>query len=176
MSSETISLPLLQPYKLDTPIPVAYLIPDWVTEQESNYLLLKIEELGGQEIESETAGRTFKSKPQGWKEVNGRRLQTWGGQVLPKSSTLIPTPLPSFMTSAFPHILGRVKSSTGAFEQAKGQGPNHVSWLHGEPSMISRCSRFWSMNICPVKESCHTKMGLVTIPSCLRFPWGRIRF
>ena len=129
MSDESIPLPLLQPYKLNTPIPAAYLIPDWVTEQESSYLLVKIEEMSGTETESETSGRTFKAKstPQGWKEVNGRRLQYWGGTVLPKSSTLIPTPLPTFMTSAFPRVLERVKTSTGAFVKAKGQSPNHVS-------------------------------------------------
>jgi hypothetical protein len=50
-----------------------------------------------------------------------------GGQLLPKSQTLVPQPLPSFLSGSFPDVIGRVQE-TGAFEGAKGsnQRPNHV--------------------------------------------------
>lgn len=38
---------------LKTPLPAAYLIPVFVTEQEEAYLLSKIEELGGTPIEED---------------------------------------------------------------------------------------------------------------------------
>lgn len=81
--------------RLKTPIPSAYLVPVFVTEQEEAYLLSKIEELGGTPIDEDGGGadddaatkvngnqggseagpstRRFKSKPTGWKDVKGRR-------------------------------------------------------------------------------------------------------
>lgn len=129
----TFNIPLLEPYRLNTLIPAAYLIPSFVSAQEAAYLLNKIEELAGTEQSTDETGptRVFKSKgtAQGWRTVSGRRLMTWGGQVLEKSSTLIPVALPAFMSSAFPNVIERVKSKTGAFETARGKGPNHVSLM-----------------------------------------------
>ena len=45
----TALLPLLESYRLDTPLPAAYLLPSFVNEDEERYLLGKLEQLGVRE-------------------------------------------------------------------------------------------------------------------------------
>jgi alkylated DNA repair protein alkB family protein 6 len=68
----------LDAHLLQTPLPSAYVIEDYVTPQEEAYLLQKIEQVGGTEIDAASDGtRAFKGKATGWKEVHGRRLMQW---------------------------------------------------------------------------------------------------
>ncbi|KAG8783330.1 hypothetical protein FS842_008551 [Serendipita sp. 407] len=82
-------------------------IPDFVTEEEEQYLLRKIEE----------------SPSQKWKSVKKRRLQIWGGEIAP-NNTLISQPLPTFLTT-YPNLVERL-SATGVFENSAHKTPNHV--------------------------------------------------
>lgn len=71
----------LSPFRLDTPFPEAYVLPDFIDASAEAYLLSKIEELGGDEIESGSADtRAYKSRatPSGWRTVKDRRLMEWG--------------------------------------------------------------------------------------------------
>lgn len=56
------SLPLLEPYRLDTPLPAAFLMPSFVNESEEQYLLAKIEQMGGVEIGSNETTVTYRDK------------------------------------------------------------------------------------------------------------------
>ncbi|KAG0706203.1 hypothetical protein DFH29DRAFT_902608 [Suillus ampliporus] len=84
-----------------------YYIPNFISEDEEQYLLRKIED----------------SPKQKWKMLNKRRLQLWGGEVLQKN-ILFRQDLPAFLND-FPDVLGRLKS-LGAFNQSPHKGPNHV--------------------------------------------------
>lgn len=71
----------LEEHRLPTPVPEAFVLEDFIDAPTEAYLLSKIEELGGTEVESsESSTRAFKSKgtPAGWKTVSGRRLMEWG--------------------------------------------------------------------------------------------------
>jgi hypothetical protein len=74
------TMPLDPEKKLSTPVPSVYLFEDFVSPQEERYLLSKIEELGGVEIEGPEgedpgAVRKYKDKgtAAGWRTVKGRR-------------------------------------------------------------------------------------------------------
>lgn len=60
------------------------------------------------------------------------RATTAGGTVTP-SGSLVPAPFPTFMDSAWPHVLDRI-AETGVYDgwtgnkgKGKERGPNHVS-------------------------------------------------
>ncbi|OJA13932.1 hypothetical protein AZE42_01334 [Rhizopogon vesiculosus] len=84
-----------------------YYIPNFISEDEEQYLLRKIED----------------SPKQKWKKLNNRRLQLWGGEVLQKN-VLFRHDLPPFLNH-YPDVLGRLQF-TGAFDQSPHKGPNHV--------------------------------------------------
>ncbi|KAG1725782.1 uncharacterized protein EDB91DRAFT_1167193 [Suillus paluster] len=84
-----------------------YYIPNFISEDEEQYLLRKIED----------------SPKQKWKMLNNRRLQLWGGEVLQKN-ILFRQDFPVFLND-FPNVLGRLRS-LGAFNQSTHRGPNHV--------------------------------------------------
>ncbi|KAI0772343.1 hypothetical protein BD413DRAFT_612513 [Trametes elegans] len=84
-----------------------YYIPDFVTEEEEEYLIRKIHEA-----------------PQPWwKRLANRRLQIWGGDLTAKK-TLIPQDMPSFV-SQYPDIIGRIRD-TGVFKASAHGQPNHI--------------------------------------------------
>ncbi|KIP06874.1 hypothetical protein PHLGIDRAFT_71993 [Phlebiopsis gigantea 11061_1 CR5-6] len=85
----------------------AYYIPDFVSEDEEAYLIRK----------------AIESPQQRWKNMQNRRLQTWGGELLAKSR-LLPRPMPPYMTD-FPNLIGRIQD-TGAFAMSPHRKPNHV--------------------------------------------------
>lgn len=71
----------LSPFRLETPLPEAFVMPDFIDAPTEAYLLSKIEELGGDEIDSGQADtRAYKSRatPNGWRAVKDRRLMEWG--------------------------------------------------------------------------------------------------
>ncbi|RPD63402.1 hypothetical protein L227DRAFT_591907 [Lentinus tigrinus ALCF2SS1-6] len=84
-----------------------YYIPEFVTEDEEEYLIRKIEEA-----------------PQPWwKRLNNRRLQIWGGD-LTKKQTLIPQDMPAFVNQ-YPDVIGRIRD-LGVFRGSAHGEPNHV--------------------------------------------------
>ncbi|KAI0633061.1 hypothetical protein C8Q77DRAFT_1121365 [Trametes polyzona] len=84
-----------------------YYIPEFITEEEEEYLIRKIDEA-----------------PQPWwKRLANRRLQIWGGDLTAKKA-LIPQDLPSFV-SQYPDIVGRIRE-TGAFKASVHGQPNHI--------------------------------------------------
>ncbi|TFK90907.1 hypothetical protein K466DRAFT_483807 [Polyporus arcularius HHB13444] len=84
-----------------------YYIPDFVTEDEEEYLIRKIEEA-----------------PQPWwKRLNNRRSTSPGGD-LTKKQTLIPQDMPVFVNQ-YPDILGRIRD-LGVFKASAHGQPNHV--------------------------------------------------
>ncbi|GAA5829528.1 hypothetical protein JCM3770_006086 [Rhodotorula araucariae] len=134
-----------------TPVPGVRICYDFVTAQEEAYLVDKIDAAGGGPaaanatavaVEEGVAGAPSAAasrKSWGWKELNGRRSMYWGGTVLP-SGSLIPSPFPPFMDSAWPNVLDRI-AQLGVYDEYSGgkgrgreRGPNHVR----------RASRAWS--------------------------------
>ncbi|KAG2039041.1 hypothetical protein BDR03DRAFT_860788 [Suillus americanus] len=88
----------------------AFYIPNFISEDEEQYLLRKIED----------------SPKQKWKTLNNRRfvhLFHTGGEVLQKN-VLFRQDLPAFLND-FPDVLGRLRF-LGAFDQSPHKGPNHV--------------------------------------------------
>ncbi|KAH9886714.1 hypothetical protein C8Q73DRAFT_768982 [Cubamyces lactineus] len=84
-----------------------YYIPEFVTEEEEEYLIRKIHEA-----------------PQPWwKRLQNRRLQIWGGDLTAKKA-LIPQEMPSFVAQ-YPDIIGRIRN-TGAFKGSAHGQPNHI--------------------------------------------------
>ncbi|EGN94640.1 hypothetical protein SERLA73DRAFT_114083 [Serpula lacrymans var. lacrymans S7.3] len=84
----------------------AFYISDFITADEEQHLLRKINE-------------TPKQK---WKILANRRLQLWGGEVL--QNVLIRQEMPSFLNK-YPDVIGRLKA-TGAFASSAHKSPNHV--------------------------------------------------
>ncbi|KAK2460452.1 hypothetical protein APHAL10511_007617 [Amanita phalloides] len=82
-------------------------IPNFVTSDEEEYLIRKINETAHQK----------------WKELSNRRLQIWGGEITQKG-ILFAQPLPPFL-KIYPNIMARLKA-TGAFESSPHGGPNHI--------------------------------------------------
>ncbi|KAI0363234.1 hypothetical protein BV20DRAFT_975913 [Pilatotrama ljubarskyi] len=84
-----------------------YYIPDFVSEEEEEYLIRKIHEA-----------------PQPWwKRLANRRLQIWGGDLTAKKA-LIPQDMPAFVNQ-YPDIVGRIRD-TGAFKGSAHGQPNHI--------------------------------------------------
>ncbi|TDL26829.1 hypothetical protein BD410DRAFT_812647 [Rickenella mellea] len=96
---------ILSEYALENH-PSVFYVPNFVTGQEEEYILRKI---------------NGAPKPK-WKTLSNRRLQVWGGDV--SANRLIPQRLPPFLNS-FPDIIGRLRE-TGAFISSKHGEPNHV--------------------------------------------------
>ncbi|KAF8310691.1 hypothetical protein DL93DRAFT_2149836 [Clavulina sp. PMI_390] len=95
-------------HQVPSAIKSARYIPNFISEEEEEYLLRKIAET---------------PQPK-WKTVSNRRLQIWGGEVLKKSGTLLPSPLPPFLTE-FPALVNRL-GMLGIFDETKHKAPNHV--------------------------------------------------
>ena len=76
------------------PDATAYLLRDWCTSSEEEYLLGRVYH----------GGASGKKK---WTEVSGRRLQNLGGVVHPKG--LIPTPMPEWLAT----VAANVRASAG---------------------------------------------------------------
>ncbi|KAJ7607488.1 hypothetical protein FB45DRAFT_395032 [Roridomyces roridus] len=84
-----------------------YYIPDFITVEEEEYLIRKIQD----------------SPPQRWKQLSNRRLQLWGGELTSKN-VLVAQPLPSFVDT-YPDIIGRLEE-TGVFAKSTHGKPNHI--------------------------------------------------
>ncbi|WVQ97898.1 hypothetical protein IAU59_005015 [Kwoniella sp. CBS 9459] len=92
-SSGSCSFPPLEHFRVQNIPPAAYYIPDFISPEEEEYLLRKIEQ----------------SPQPKWKTVgSGRRLQYWGG-TMSKKGVMLPEPLPDFLTT-FPNIIERIES------------------------------------------------------------------
>ncbi|KAF8440028.1 hypothetical protein L210DRAFT_3541486 [Boletus edulis BED1] len=85
----------------------AHYIPDFITVEEEEYLLRKIDE----------------SPKLNWKPLGNRRLQLWGGEILQKN-VLFRKAMPPFLTS-YPNVIGRLKE-TQAFAFSPHKQPNHI--------------------------------------------------
>ncbi|KDQ08932.1 hypothetical protein BOTBODRAFT_191399 [Botryobasidium botryosum FD-172 SS1] len=98
----------MDPYRIAASPGTAYYVPDFVSPQEEEYLIRKIQE----------------SPQPKWKNLANRRLQVWGGDVKSGSNVLLKAALPSFLTE-YPDIIPRLRS-TGVFSNTKQGAPNHV--------------------------------------------------
>ncbi|KAK6903899.1 hypothetical protein I203_107409 [Kwoniella mangroviensis CBS 8507] len=98
------AFPALEHFRVQNIPPAAYYIPDFITPEEEEYLIRKIEE----------------SPQPKWKKVGtGRRLQYWGG-TMSKNGILLPEALPDFLTS-FPNIIERIESFLRVSSGGKGK-------------------------------------------------------
>ncbi|KAJ7457043.1 hypothetical protein FB451DRAFT_1047520 [Mycena latifolia] len=84
-----------------------YYIPDFLTEDEEEYLIRKIKEYPQQR----------------WKQLANRRLQLWGGELTSKN-VLIAQPMPPCVDT-YPDIINRLKD-TGIFRASPHGKPNHI--------------------------------------------------
>ncbi|KZP05381.1 hypothetical protein FIBSPDRAFT_907000 [Athelia psychrophila] len=84
----------------------AFYIPNFVSEEEQEYLIRKI----------------LESPRHKWKALANRRVFFSGGEV--SKNVLIPQAMPSFLTG-YPNIIGRLQD-TGAFDSSPHCAPNHV--------------------------------------------------
>ncbi|OXB37217.1 hypothetical protein J007_03024 [Cryptococcus neoformans] len=103
MSTSPPAPAVLSQLQVNNVPPAAYYIPDFITEEEEEYLIRKI-------------GQSPQPK---WKTVGtGRRLQYWGGTVS-KTGVLLPESLPDFFTK-FPDIISRIEKF---LQHASPDGP-----------------------------------------------------
>ncbi|GAA5933839.1 hypothetical protein JCM3775_000301 [Rhodotorula graminis] len=124
---------------VQTPVPGIQIVYDFINAAEEAYLVEKIDAVGGGPAAASAAEGEDKAgrgaaaaakKPSGWKDLNGRRSMYWGGTVLP-SGSLVPSPFPSFMDSAWPNVLDRIAqlgvydAYSGGEGTGKDRGPNH---------------------------------------------------
>ncbi|KAF5329403.1 hypothetical protein D9619_008974 [Psilocybe cf. subviscida] len=87
--------------------PGVYYIPEFITKEEEDYILRKID-----------------NSPQPkWKKLANRRLQIWGGEITARG-TLVCHPMPPFVNQ-FPDIISRIKA-TGVFSDSPHKEPNHI--------------------------------------------------
>ncbi|KZO97482.1 hypothetical protein CALVIDRAFT_497232 [Calocera viscosa TUFC12733] len=116
-SSDTVTVPSatvgagaaadLEGFRIPIPGLEAFYIPEFVTAEEEEYLLRKVD-----------------SAPKAkWRTLNGRRLQVWGGELSP-SNALIVQPLPPWLTE-YPDVVPRI-GRTGIFDGTWLKMPNHV--------------------------------------------------
>ncbi|SCZ94701.1 BZ3500_MvSof-1268-A1-R1_Chr12-3g04055 [Microbotryum saponariae] len=128
-----MSLPSPIPLPIpNLPASSIHIIYDFITPREEEYLIQRIDDLGGdttspdqaQSPQTEDAPIQGQVEPEprparpgkastrwGWTELNGRRSMYWGGS-LTKKSTLLPLPMPDIMTSKYPHVLRRMQEAT----------------------------------------------------------------
>ncbi|KAJ7271121.1 hypothetical protein C8J57DRAFT_298247 [Mycena rebaudengoi] len=84
-----------------------YYLPDFLTEDEEEYLIRKIKEYPQQR----------------WKQLSNRRLQLWGGELTSKN-VLVAQAMPPCV-STYPDIISRLRT-TGAFTSSPHGAPNHI--------------------------------------------------
>ncbi|VDB92215.1 unnamed protein product [Peniophora sp. CBMAI 1063] len=119
-----------------------YYIPNFVTEEEEEYLVRKILEA---------------PQPK-WRQLAKRRLQTWGGDLTPKN-ILIPQPMPPFMTE-YPNLISRLRA-TGAFADSPHGEPNHVimnEYLPGQGIMPHQDGPAYHPVVATLSLGSHTVM------------------
>ncbi|GAA5943058.1 uncharacterized protein JCM15063_006288 [Sporobolomyces koalae] len=117
-------------YTIPTTTPRVEIIYDFVSRAEEAFLLDHIARVGGDSVTTDEPS-AIKNKNWGWKSLNGRRSMYWGGTILAKNNTLIPSPFPPFMDGEWPDILDRI-AETGVYDEwtlgqgsGKQRGPNH---------------------------------------------------
>ncbi|KAJ7153465.1 hypothetical protein C8R43DRAFT_1002063 [Mycena crocata] len=84
-----------------------YYIPNFVSEDEEEYMIRKIEE----------------TPQQRWKQLANRRLQLWGGELTSKN-VLVAQPMPPCVET-YPDIIDRLKG-TGIFSASPHGKPNYI--------------------------------------------------
>ncbi|KAJ7735890.1 hypothetical protein B0H16DRAFT_1574665 [Mycena metata] len=84
-----------------------YYLPNFLTEDEEEYLIRKIKEYPQQR----------------WKQLANRRLQLWGGELTSKN-VLVAQPMPIWVET-YPDIIDRLKA-TGIFTDSPHGKPNHI--------------------------------------------------
>ncbi|KAJ7827875.1 hypothetical protein B0H14DRAFT_1224843 [Mycena olivaceomarginata] len=85
-----------------------YYLPDFLTEEEEEYLIRKI-----------------KAYPQQrWKQLANRRLQLWGGELTSKN-VLVAQPMPPFV-EVYPDIIDRLKRTVFTPGGSPHGQPNHI--------------------------------------------------
>ncbi|KAF7297360.1 putative alpha-ketoglutarate-dependent dioxygenase ABH6 [Mycena indigotica] len=97
--------------------PTVYYIPNFITMEEEQYLVEKIQA----------------TPQQRWKQLANRRLQLWGGELTSKN-TLIAQAMPPFVES-YPDIIARLRA-TGAFTRSPHGQPNHIIMNEDRVSML----------------------------------------
>ncbi|KAM4641346.1 alpha-ketoglutarate-dependent dioxygenase alkB homolog 6 [Discoglossus pictus] len=90
----------LEKYIVDKSPPVAYYIPEFISQSEEEYLLRQV----------------YNAPKPKWTQLSGRRLQNWGG--LPHPRGMVPEKLPPWL-----HTYTEKVSSMGVFG---GHSANHV--------------------------------------------------
>ncbi|KAE8248993.1 hypothetical protein A4X13_0g5389 [Tilletia indica] len=123
-----------------------FYFPDFISEQEEEYLL--------QQIQDAPALK--------WKILQNRRLQTWGGHLAGTGgNTLIPQPLPSFFTS-FPDLIKRL-ADTGAFNGSKHGEANHClvnEYLSGQGIMPHEDGGAYFPAVATISLGSHTLLDI----------------
>ncbi|KAJ6463564.1 hypothetical protein C8R45DRAFT_523268 [Mycena sanguinolenta] len=85
-----------------------YYLPNFLTEEEEEYLIRKIEEYPQQR----------------WKQLANRRLQLWGGELTSKN-VLVAQPMPPFV-EVYPDIIDRLKDTVFTPAGSPHGKPNHI--------------------------------------------------
>ncbi|KAK0520143.1 hypothetical protein OC842_007195 [Tilletia horrida] len=129
-----------------------FYLPNFITEQEEEYLLKQI----------------YDAPALKWKTLQNRsgrtlgRLQTWGGQLAGSGgNTLIPQPLPGFMTS-FPDLIKRL-ADTGAFQGSKHGQANHClvnEYLAGQGIMPHEDGGAYYPAVATISLGSHTLLDI----------------
>ncbi|XP_038623180.1 alpha-ketoglutarate-dependent dioxygenase alkB homolog 6 isoform X1 [Tachyglossus aculeatus] len=93
-------IPALEPFRVKQAPPTIYYMPDFVSEEEEEYLLRQV----------------YNAPKPKWTQLSGRKLQNWGG--LPHPRGMVPEQLPAWLQRYTEKI-----SSLGVFG---GRHANHV--------------------------------------------------
>ncbi|KDN39242.1 hypothetical protein K437DRAFT_296151 [Tilletiaria anomala UBC 951] len=127
-----------------------FYIPNFISDEEERYLMDKV---------------ATAPLPK-WKTLQNRsgrelgRLQYWGGQV--QRETLIPEPLPSFLTT-YPPLIQRIKETTPAFASSKHGEPNHClvnEYLPGQGIMPHEDGRAYFPCVATISLGSHTLLDM----------------
>ncbi|CAH7665731.1 hypothetical protein BY996DRAFT_4580920 [Phakopsora pachyrhizi] len=97
----------LNDFKIKTPVPEIYLIPNFISKQEESYLSKRIDEVGNSNAIVRPDG-SLSVRAGGWQNVKSRRTMQWGGSLSSKGN-LLPQKLPSFMDRDWPNVFERLK-------------------------------------------------------------------
>lgn len=133
----------LQKYIVTSVPPVAYYIPNFITEEEEYYLLQQV----------------YKSPKTKWTQLSARRLQNWGG--LPHPKGMIAETIPEWLQTYCEKI-----SSLGAFG---GKMANHVlvnEYKSGEGIMPHEDGPLYHPTVTTISLGSHTLLDFYNPISC----------
>ncbi|XP_016049711.1 alpha-ketoglutarate-dependent dioxygenase alkB homolog 6 isoform X1 [Erinaceus europaeus] len=137
MEDQHARVPALEPFLVEQAPPVIYYVPDFISNEEEEYLLRQV----------------FNAPKPKWTQLSGRKLQNWGG--LPHPRGMVPERLPLW--------LQRYVDKVSDLSLFGGLPANHVlvnQYLPGEGIMPHEDGPLYYPTVSTISLGSHTMLDL----------------